>query len=302
MCMTEYLPDKTTSEHDHHKHSTTSPCSRSSRSTRSYSTAAVSGSHGGTRRQSAYPHCTRPPSATVHGRRRQHSIAHPPRRSTLSDDKIVELSSCLGSRQFTPPGGSGIRHSRTELIGNQVSLVQVGNNISSRSSDAVDEVVVAGARSRRFTGGSVLSPGAARRLAMGPSSSSTSGDRALSPAFEEVDETSPTSLSQSTRRGDSNGSPAIVPAHRDGSPADPAAADNLPLAPTVVLHVSAATRADLVDIRAMLASYMKRLADQDAMAGVTKEWRIVAKVFDRLFFFLYCATIIFSLSTIFPRA
>ena len=61
-------------------------------------------------------------------------------------------------------------------------------------------------------------------------------------------------------------------------------------------------RADLVDIRAMLAAYMKRLADKDAAAGVTKEWRIVAKVFDRLFFYLYCATILVSLSTIFPRA
>jgi len=32
-------------------------------------------------------------------------------------------------------------------------------------------------------------------------------------------------------------------------------------------------RADLVDIRAMLAAYMKRLADKDAAAGVTKEWQ-----------------------------
>lgn len=123
----------------------------------------------------------------------------------------------------------------------------------------------------------------------------------LSP-FDELGEPSPTSLSHSsTSRGDSSSPAALNEGSSGQSNADSAMpADNA--APSVVLHVSAATRADLVDIRTMLASYMKRLADKDAMASVTKEWRIVAKVFDRLFFFLYVATILVSLSTIFPRA
>ena len=68
-----------------------------------------------------------------------------------------------------------------------------------------------------------------------------------------------------------------------------------------MLQVSASSQADLVEICTMLSTYMKRLADKDAATSVIKEWRIVARVFDRLFFFLYCATIIVSLKTVFPR-
>src|SRR6218665_192625 len=59
---------------------------------------------------------------------------------------------------------------------------------------------------------------------------------------------------------------------------------------------------DIREIRVLLRSFMSRLSDKDAQAKVTKEWRIVARVFDRLFFFVYCSTIIVSLATIFPRA
>jgi len=211
---------------------------------------------------------------------------------------------------------SGIRHSRTEPIADQVALLPVGNSISSRSSDVVGDVVGRSRRcagvSRRCAGGSRRCTGGPRRCAGGllsPSSagrpsSAANGGRMLSP-FDELGEPSPTSLSQSsTSRGDSSGSPG-APTNDGGSSgqsnaetAVPAPADGQP--PTVVLQVSPATRADLVDIRAMLAAYMKRLADKDAMASVTKEWRIVAKVFDRLCFFLYVGTIVVSLITIFP--
>lgn len=307
--MTEYLPDKTpeSSHESHRKHSTAGSRSFSStgRASRSGSTVESGGGGGSghstarSRRQSAYPNYNRP-AASAHSRRyTQHSVAYPPRRSTFSDDKIAEsvFSSSSSSKQFNvvvaTSSPSGIRHSRTEPIADQVALLSMSNNITSRSSQVVDEVV---SRSRRGTGGT-LSPGAAGRQ------STANVCRVLS-SFDEHGEPSPTSLSHSsTSRGDSSSSPA--PLHEGSSGQSNAetaapAADSRP--PTVVLHVSASTRADLVEIRTMLSTYMKRLADKDAAASVTKEWRIVAKVFDRLFFFLYCATIIVSLNTIFPRA
>ena len=304
MCMTEYLPDKApkSGRDSHHKHSTASPSPRSpgssGRASRSGSTVDNGGGGGQgqarPRRQSAYPNYSRPPPA-AHSRRRQHSLAYTPHRSTFSDEHISEsaFTSCPNSRQFSPPSTSSpsrVQHSRTELIAEQVSLLQMNNNLSSRSSEVADGVV---GRSKRHAGG-WFSPDAGGR----PWTASANVCRVLSP-FDELDEPSPTSLSRSsTSRGDSNNSP--VPLHSSGQRnSETAAADNSP--PTVVLHVSAATRADLVDIRAMLTTYMKRLADKDATASVTKEWRIVAKVFDRLFFFLYCATILVSLATIFPR-
>jgi len=44
-----------------------------------------------------------------------------------------------------------------------------------------------------------------------------------------------------------------------------------------------------------------RLENKDAAAKTTKEWRIVARVLDRIFFFCYIGTIVVSLFTIFPR-
>ena len=323
MCMSEYLPDEAPKSHhnSHRKHSATAspgprPASSAARPTRSSSAVDASagggsgaGHGGGTarpRRQSAYPHSGRPPPATVHARRRQHSIAttYSPRRSTLSDERIVESSSAC-PRHLPPPSTAsphGIRHSRTEPIADQVALLPVsvfrseqlfsvfdqvallpsyallpvidyvalhlvtllpiidqgallavallpvidkvallsavdrvallpvGNSVSSRS---VDEV--AGIRSGRslLTTGFV---GAGRSASNGVGGSG----RLLSP-FDELDEPSPTSVSRSsTSRGDSNSSPLPPP--------PPPCADT-PAAPppTVVLHVSAATRADLVD-------------------------------------------------------
>ena len=53
------------------------------------------------------------------------------------------------------------------------------------------------------------------------------------------------------------------------------------------------------DIRRLLKIYVTRLETKDAVARATKEWRIVARVIDRLFFFCYIGTIIMSMMTVF---
>lgn len=58
---------------------------------------------------------------------------------------------------------------------------------------------------------------------------------------------------------------------------------------------------DVKEIKRILRSYMVRLSDKDYHSRVAKEWRVVARVLDRLFFFMYVSTIIVSLATIFPR-
>ena len=58
---------------------------------------------------------------------------------------------------------------------------------------------------------------------------------------------------------------------------------------------------DVREVRRILQAYALRLSERDAHARVTKQWRLVARVLDRLFFFFYCATIMVSLATIFPR-
>lgn len=58
---------------------------------------------------------------------------------------------------------------------------------------------------------------------------------------------------------------------------------------------------DVKEIKRILRAYMVRLSDKDYNARVAKEWRVVARVLDRLFFFMYVSTIIVSLATIFPR-
>jgi len=58
---------------------------------------------------------------------------------------------------------------------------------------------------------------------------------------------------------------------------------------------------DIKEIRRLIRTYVGRMADKDTQAKVAKEWRIVARVFDRLFFLIYVSTIIVSLATIFPK-
>jgi len=55
---------------------------------------------------------------------------------------------------------------------------------------------------------------------------------------------------------------------------------------------------DIREIRKLLKSYVTRLENKDIAARTTKEWRIVARVLDRIFFFCYIGTIVVSLFTI----
>ena len=62
-----------------------------------------------------------------------------------------------------------------------------------------------------------------------------------------------------------------------------------------------AIESDIREIKRILRTYIQRLNDKDAQGKIAKEWRIVARVLDRLFFFMYVSTIIVSLATIFPK-
>jgi len=56
---------------------------------------------------------------------------------------------------------------------------------------------------------------------------------------------------------------------------------------------------DVREVRGLLESFASRQSDGDVHARATKQWRLVARVLDRLFFFLYCATVMISLAAIF---
>jgi hypothetical protein len=58
---------------------------------------------------------------------------------------------------------------------------------------------------------------------------------------------------------------------------------------------------DVREIRRLLRSYASRLEDRDAREQVLAEWRLVARVLDRVFFSVYCAAVIISMVTVFPR-
>lgn len=58
---------------------------------------------------------------------------------------------------------------------------------------------------------------------------------------------------------------------------------------------------DIREIRRIIKAYVGRLQDREMTNYVAKEWRIVARVLDRLFFMLYIGTIIVSLATMFPK-
>lgn len=58
---------------------------------------------------------------------------------------------------------------------------------------------------------------------------------------------------------------------------------------------------DIKEIRRILKNYMGRLDSKDASAKSAKEWRLVARVLDRLFFYTYIGTIVVSWCIFFPR-
>jgi len=64
--------------------------------------------------------------------------------------------------------------------------------------------------------------------------------------------------------------------------------------------VNPALEADVRDIRRLLKTYITRLEAKDAAARAAKEWRIVARVLDRLIFFCYIGVILVSRWSFFP--
>ena len=61
-----------------------------------------------------------------------------------------------------------------------------------------------------------------------------------------------------------------------------------------------ALETEVKDIRRALRAFMNRVHEKDAAARKLREWRVVALVLDRFFFFVYLVTIIVSLFTMFP--
>ena len=58
---------------------------------------------------------------------------------------------------------------------------------------------------------------------------------------------------------------------------------------------------DVREIRRYIRILITRLQNKEELSKITMEWRVVALVLDRLFFFMYLAAIIISLATIFPK-
>ena len=56
---------------------------------------------------------------------------------------------------------------------------------------------------------------------------------------------------------------------------------------------------DVKEIKRILRNYINRLNDRDTQGRIAKEWRMVARVLDRVFFLIYLAIIIVSLAVIF---
>lgn len=58
---------------------------------------------------------------------------------------------------------------------------------------------------------------------------------------------------------------------------------------------------DVGDINRYLRVYLGRLNDAEQRNRVARDWRLVARLLDRLFFFAYVSTVTVSLATIFPK-
>lgn len=58
---------------------------------------------------------------------------------------------------------------------------------------------------------------------------------------------------------------------------------------------------DLKEIRDFLRTTRKRMEDKEAKAKTVNDWKQVALVLDRTFFFIYLTAIIISLAVMFPR-
>ena len=67
------------------------------------------------------------------------------------------------------------------------------------------------------------------------------------------------------------------------------------------VHLQQSVESDVREIRRYLRQVLARIHLKEEKNKIALEWRIVALVMDRLFFFMYLAAIIISLVTIFPK-
>ncbi|XP_064636777.1 neuronal acetylcholine receptor subunit alpha-10-like isoform X2 [Lineus longissimus] len=67
------------------------------------------------------------------------------------------------------------------------------------------------------------------------------------------------------------------------------------------IHLSHSLESDVKEIRRQLRTMLNRVHDKDAVQKIAQEWRTVALVLDRMFFFCYLTATVVSLATIFPR-
>ena len=57
---------------------------------------------------------------------------------------------------------------------------------------------------------------------------------------------------------------------------------------------------DVREIKVILKSHLNRIAEKEEEDAIAQEWRIVARVLDRIFFIIYLCIIIISLVMMFP--
>ena len=67
------------------------------------------------------------------------------------------------------------------------------------------------------------------------------------------------------------------------------------------IHMHQSVESDVKEIRRYLRQLLNRIHQKEEKNKIALEWRIVALVMDRVFFFFYLAAIIISLVTIFPK-
>ncbi|ELU16494.1 hypothetical protein CAPTEDRAFT_218891 [Capitella teleta] len=80
-----------------------------------------------------------------------------------------------------------------------------------------------------------------------------------------------------------------------GEQSGPASPDKSPI------HIRYTAESDIKEIKQYLRQLLGRLHAKEERARIALEWRIVALVLDRLFFFMYLSAIVISLATIFPK-
>ena len=67
------------------------------------------------------------------------------------------------------------------------------------------------------------------------------------------------------------------------------------------VHLHQSVENDVKDIKRYLRSLLQRIHVKEERGKLALEWRIVALVLDRFFFYLYLTAIVISLATIFPK-